>query len=299
MAIPDLLLGFSMAVLPQGGPPSASARHRLRPITLGVVGMMLMGVMVGCDTASHQKLSLAGSSTVAPLAAEIAKRYEASHPGTRVDVQTGGSSRGIADARSGMAQIGLVSRALKPEEADLQATTIAIDGIALIVNRANPLRSLSDDQIRAVYTGAISNWRQLGGADAPITVVSKAEGRSTLELFLEHFRLDSRQIKASVVIGDNQQGILTVAADPHALGYVSIGTASQEAKAGTAIRLLPLAGIAPSLENVRSGRYPLSRPLNLVIQPPAAAGVAPFLAFARSPEVHDLVEAQFFVPPAR
>jgi phosphate transport system substrate-binding protein len=269
------------------------------PIPWAMAGLALVAAVAGCSATRAPKLSLSGSSTVAPLAAEIAKRYEASHPGTRVDVQTGGSSRGIADARSGTAQIGLVSRALKPEEADLQATTIAIDGIALIVNRANPLRSLSDDQIRAVYTGAISNWRQLGGADAPITVVTKAEGRSTLELFLEHFRLDSRQIKASVVIGDNQQGLLTVAADPHALGYVSIGTASQEAKAGTAIRLLPLAGIAPSLENVRSGRYPLSRPLNLVIQPPAAAGVAPFLAFARSPEVHDLVEAQFFVPPAR
>lgn len=264
-----------------------------------MVGMLLMGVMVGCDTASHQKLSLTGSSTVAPLVAEIAKRYEASHPGTRVDVQTGGSSRGIADARNGTAQIGLVSRALKPEEADLQATTIAIDGIALIVNGANPVRSLSNDQIRAIYTGALTNWRQVGGLDAPITVVNKAEGRSTLELFLEHFRLDSRQIKASVVIGDNQQGILTVAADPHALGYVSIGTASHEAKAGAAIRLLPLAGIAPSLENVRSGRYPLSRPLNLVIQPPAALGVVPFLAFARSPEVNDLVESQFFVPSAR
>lgn len=293
-----------MNVQPQAGPldpmeRQASGRQRSLTIPMGVASMVFMGAVAGCSAASESKLSLSGSSTVAPLAAEIAKRYEANHPGTRVDVQTGGSSRGIADARSGTAQIGLVSRALKPEEADLQATTIAIDGIALIVNSANPVRSLSDGQIRAIYTGALTDWRQVGGLDAPITVVNKAEGRSTLELFLEHFGLDNRQIKASVVIGDNQQGILTVAADPHALGYVSIGTASQEAKAGTAIRLLPLAGIAPSLENVRSGRYPLSRPLNLVIQPPAAAGVAPFLAFARSPEVHDLVEAQFFVPPAR
>ncbi|MEA5390034.1 phosphate ABC transporter substrate-binding protein [Cyanobium gracile UHCC 0139] len=269
------------------------------PPWLLVLAMGLTVAVTGCGTVPDQKLSLSGSSTVAPLAAEIAKRYEARHPGIRVDVQAGGSSRGIADARSGTAQIGLVSRALKPQEADLQATTIAIDGIALIVNGANPVRSLSDDQVRAVYTGAITNWRQLGGADAAITVVTKAEGRSTLELFLEHFRLDNRRIKASVVIGDNQQGLLTVAGDPHALGYVSIGTASQEAKAGTAIRLLPLAGVAPSLENVRSGRYPLSRPLNLVIQPPVAAGVADFLAFARTPEVRDLVEAQFFVPPAR
>lgn len=288
-----------MTAQPQAGLPHSSGRQRRPPIPWAVAGLALVGAVAGCSAVREPKLSLSGSSTVAPLAAEIAKRYEASHHGIRVDVQTGGSSRGIADARSGTAQIGLVSRALKPQEADLQATTIAIDGIALIVNGANPVRSLSDDQIRAIYTGAITNWRQLGGADAAITVVNKAEGRSTLELFLEHFRLDSRQIKASVVIGDNQQGILTVAADPHALGYVSIGTASQEAKAGTAIRLLPLAGIAPSLENVRSGRYPLSRPLNLVIQPPAAAGVPPFLAYASSSEVNDLVEAQFFVPPAR
>jgi phosphate transport system substrate-binding protein len=264
-----------------------------------MAGLALVAAVAGCSAAPEPKLSLSGSSTVAPLAAEIAKRYEASHPGTRVDVQTGGSSRGIADARSGTAQIGLVSRALRPEEADLEATTIGIDGIALIINGANPVASLGDDQIRATYTSAISNWRQLGGADAAITVVTKAEGRSTMELFLEHFRLDNRRIRASVVIGDNQQGILTVAADPHALGYVSIATASQEAEAGTAIRLLPLAGIAPSLENVRSGRYPLSRSLNLVIKPPPAYGVPAFLAYASSTEVNDLVEAQFFVPPAR
>ncbi|MEB3354066.1 MAG: substrate-binding domain-containing protein [Cyanobacteriota bacterium] len=105
----------------------ASGRQRALPIPMGLAGMVLLGAVAGCSAASGTKLSLSGSSTVAPLAAEIAKRYEASHPGTRVDVQTGGSSRGIADARSGMAQIGLVSRALKPEEADLQATTIAID----------------------------------------------------------------------------------------------------------------------------------------------------------------------------
>jgi len=264
-----------------------------------MAGLALVAAVGGCSAAREPKLNLSGSSTVAPLAAEIAKRYEASNLGTRVDVQTGGSSRGITDVRSGAAQIGLVSRALKPEEADLQATTIAIDGIALIVNRANPVRSLSEDQIRGIYTGTISDWRQLGGADAAITVVTKAEGRSTLELFLKYFRLDNRQIKASIVIGDNQHGILTVADNPHALGYVSIGAAIQEAKAGTAIRLLPLAGIAPSLENVRSGRYPLSRPLNLVIQPPPSTGVSRFLAFASSPKVHDLVEAQFFVQPPR
>ncbi len=86
---------------------------------------------------------LSGSSTVAPLAAEIGKRFESLHPGVRVDVQTGGSSRGINDARAGLADIGMASRALKASEGDLSSFTIALDGISVIVNRSNPAASLS------------------------------------------------------------------------------------------------------------------------------------------------------------
>ena len=142
------------------------------------------------------KLILTGSSTVAPLAAEIAKRFEATHPGVRVDVQSGGSSRGIADARQGLADIGMVSRALAESEHDLYPVAIARDGVCLIVHATNPVRVLSDAQVVGIYTGAITNWRGMGGRDAPITVVSKAEGRSTLELFLGYFRLKASDIAA-------------------------------------------------------------------------------------------------------
>lgn len=249
--------------------------------------------------AADQKVVITGSSTVAPLVAEIAKRFEQRHPGVRVDVQSGGSSRGITDTRSGLADIGMVSRALKPDEADLNAAIIAIDGVGLIVHSSNPVQTLSDAQITGIYTGAISNWKDVGGPDRRITVVNKAEGRSTLELFLHHFKLKNRDIRAQVVIGENQQGIKTVAGNPGAIGYVSIGTAEYEEAQGTPIRQLPMAGVAATVAHVRDGKFPLSRPLNLVVKGNPSPWAKRFIAFAQSKDVHDLVTAQFFVPLAR
>jgi len=245
------------------------------------------------------KLTLTGSSTVAPLAAELAKRFEERHPGVRVDVQSGGSSRGVADAHSGLADIGMASRALKPGEADLLAFTIAHDGICVILHKDNPVAALSDEQIVAIYTGKIADWKQVGGWPGPITVVNKAEGRSTLELFLAYFKLENADVKADVVIGDNQQGIKTVAGNPGAIGYVSIGTAAYEADHGTPIKLLPVSGVAASLDNVANAAFPLSRPLNLVTKSRPRSLAAAFISFARSSDVDDIVESQFFVPLAR
>lgn len=241
------------------------------------------------------KLVLTGSSTIAPLANEVGKRFESLHPGVRIDVQTGGSSRGIADARRGTADIGMASRALKPGEDDLVAHTIAMDGITMILHRDNPVQSLTDDQIAAIYTGGITNWSQAGGPDAAVTVVNKAEGRSTLELFLSHFRLNATDIRPSIIIGDNQQGIATVAGDPHAIGYVSIGTAQYEAEHGRPIRLLPMDGVRATRANVRNGSFPLSRPLNLVTFGPVPPLAQAFIDFARSAAVNDLIAAQYFV----
>jgi len=258
----------------------------------------LVGIAVAAQ-AADDKLVLTGSSTIAPLALEIGKRFEKLNPGVRVDVQSGGSSRGVADARSGLADIGMASRALKPEENDLMAHTIAMDGVGVILNSGNPVQALSDEQIKAIYTGRIRNWKEVGGNDARITVVNKAEGHSTLELFLHHFALKNSEIKADVVIGDNEQGIKTVAGNPVAIGYVSIGTAEFDAAQGTPIKLLPMAGVAATVANVRDGRFPLSRPLNLVTKDTPSGLAKRFIDFARSDKVNDLVEAQFFVPLAR
>ena len=248
--------------------------------------------------AGSGKLVLTGSSTVAPLAAEIGKRFETLNPGVRVDVQTGGSSRGVNDARSGLADIGMASRALNAGETDLKSFSIARDGIGVIVHRDNPIQALSEEQITAIYTGKITDWKDAGGKAGRITVVNKAEGRSTLELFLSYFKLRNSDIKAQAIIGDNQQGIKTVAGNPGAIGYVSVGAAEFEAGQGAPIKLLPLNGVAASVENVRNGSFPLARPLNLVTKGDPSGLAGEFIAFARSKDVHDLVEAQFFVPLA-
>jgi phosphate transport system substrate-binding protein len=263
------------------------------------LAMMMAMLWPVYGQAADQKLVLTGSSTVAPLIAEIGKRFEKQNPGVRVDVQTGGSSRGISDARSGLADIGMVSRALKTEESDLKSFTITMDGIGLIVHRDNPVKRLTDQQVVGIYTGKITNWREVGGRDVHLTVVNKAEGRSTLELFLHHYQLKNSDIKPHVVIGDNQQGIKTVAGNPNAIGYVSIGTAEFEAGQGTPIRLLPMSGVAATVENVRNGRFPLSRPLNLVTRYVPMGLSKQFIDFARSKASDDIVESQYFVPLAR
>jgi phosphate transport system substrate-binding protein len=246
--------------------------------------------------AASQKLVLTGASTIAPLAGEIARRFETLHPGVRVDVQTGGSARGIHDSRKGIADIGMVSRMLKPEEQDLQAHTIAWDGVGIILHASNPIAALSRQQLIDIYTGKIINWKAVGGREAPITVVNKAEGRSTLELFLNYLKLKNSDIKPHVIIGDNSQGIKTVAGNPNAIGYVSIGTAEYETEHGTPIKLLPLDGIAATVANVRNGTFPLSRPLNLVTQALPKELARQFIEFSRSKQIYDLVEAQYFVP---
>ncbi|WP_375467256.1 substrate-binding domain-containing protein, partial [uncultured Nostoc sp.] len=152
---------------------------------------------------------------------------------------------------------------------------------------------------RLTYTGKINNWQQVSGKNAPITVVNKAEGRSTLELFLGYFKLKNSDIKSSVVIGDNQQGIKTVAGNPNAIGYVSIGTAEFSINNGDPIKLLPLNGVAATTENVRYGKFPLSRPLNLVTKTQPTGLERAFIEFAQSPQVHEIVKKQDFVPVSK
>lgn len=261
-------------------------------VTLLLAAQLLSVNFAVADT----RLITTGSSTVAPLISEIAKRYEDNHPGTRIDVETGGSTRGVTDARRGAVSFGMASRALKEDENDLQAHTIAWDGVAMIVNSANKIPELSSEQIRAIYRGEISNWKEVGGNDQDIVVVNKAQGRSTLELFLEHFELKAEEIKADTIIGDNQQGIKLISQNPSAIGYVSIGAAEFEAKNTGLLRHLPLDGVASTTENVKNGTYPLRRPLNLVTKGALSPAVSDFIKFATSNKVNDLIEELYFVP---
>lgn len=261
--------------------------------SLALAAALLLGA---CSNDTADKLVVTGSSTLAPLTAELAGAYEATHPGVEIDVQSGGSSRGIGDTRNGLADLGMVSRPLASTESDLQAHTVALDGIALINHRDNPVDALSHDQVVAIYTGQIENWSQLGGPDRRMTVVNKAGGHSTLELFLKHFGLSRSALKSDVVIGDNQQGIKTVAGNPWAIAYVSIGSAEFEASQGQAIQLVTLDRQPASVASLKQGDYPLSRPLNFVTGDDISPLAQRFLDFVHSDQAHAFIEKYYFIP---
>jgi phosphate transport system substrate-binding protein len=272
-----------------------------RLLSVATLAALLVALLFGAGCGSTQaseksRLVVTGSSTIAPLLLEIGRRFESDPSrGVRVDVQTGGSSRGIADVRKGLADIGMVSRALLPPETDLAGHVIARDGVALIIHALNPVAALTDDEIRGIYTGQIASWRGLGWTDTPISVVHKAAGRSTHEVFVSHLGLEPREIQASVVIGDNEHGIKSVSGNPHAIGYVSIGSAEQAVEIGRPIRLLPLSGVTATSAHVADGSFPLLRELNLVTSGQPTGLTATFIDYAMSAEVSDLVEAHSFV----
>jgi phosphate transport system substrate-binding protein len=193
----------------------------------------------------------------------------------------------------------MVSRSLKSDEQDLQSFTIAQDGISIILHKTNGVAKLSDEQIVSIYTKKITNWKEVGGQDAPITVVSKAEGRSTLELFAKYFKLETKDIKADSVIGENEQAIKLVVGNPNAIAYVSIGTAEYESGRDAPIKLLPMKDIEASTANILNGKFPLARPLNLVTKTIPNGVSKEFIDFAQSKANDDLVKAQYFVPLVR
>jgi phosphate transport system substrate-binding protein len=260
-------------------------------------GCALAVLLGGCGAGPGAgKITASGSSTVSPIVSELGKKFEKLHSNVRVDVQTGGSSRGIADVRGGVVDIGLVSRALKADEADLKAYTIAMDGVCVILHKDNPVKELSDAQVVSIYTGKVTNWKDVGGNNAQIVVVNKAEGRSTLELFAHYYKIKNSEIKAHVVIGDNEQAVKTVVGNANAIGYVSIGTAEYNAKSGTPIKLLAVGGVEPTLQKVREGKFPLSRPLNVVTKGDPNPLVKTFIEFLCSSEANEVIKEQFFVP---
>lgn len=268
----------------------------LRPIAMFVCIFVLLSNTFNAMAANKNNLIVTGSSTVAPLVAEMARRYESRNPDTRIDVQTGGSSRGISDALRGVVSMGMVSRKLKPKENALHVVTIARDGIAIIVHADNPVKELKPENVKAIYTGGVENWQQLGGKDLSIVVVNKAAGRSTLELFLHYLKMKLKEVNADIIIGDNQQGIKTVSGNPNAIGYVSIGAALQAIKEGVPIKALPMEGVKATLENVENGSFPLNRPLNVVTKEKPVGKVNDFIKFIIMPEQADLIRSLSFVP---
>lgn len=272
-----------------------------RPLTALALAMILGAACTRQASAidggpERQVLVITGSSTMAPLISDIAARFQ-HEPNVNVQilVTTGGSTKGVSDARLGTANIAMVSRALSTTENDMRGFPVARDGICLILHRDNPVHSLRTDQVTAIYNGKTVNWKEVGGRDALIHVLTRSAGRSEVEPFLAYFKLAAGAIKAAAV-GETPDAIQSVLDDPDAVNFVSVGAAEFKAKQGAPIQLLATGSVAASSTTIRSGDYPLARPLMLVTRGTPTGVAKELIEYSLSPKVMDLVQERDFVP---
>jgi phosphate transport system substrate-binding protein len=268
------------------------------------------------------RVIVAGSTTVKPIVDEGVRAFQKAHPGVNFLVGAGGSGQGIQLVGTGKVNLSMASRLpdIKEREqfADLVQHTIGLDGVVMVANVSNAVGNLTKEQVERIYAGEITNWKQLGGKDRPIALITLNTKHGTNEVFLTYFGLETtesgnnatatarfrskgQQAYSEVsakVIEDHRQVLAEVLTNPNALGYVSIGQAMQVAAKGARVRLLELDGVAPTIANVRSGVYVFSRPLLLITKGEARGNVRDFIDFLSGPEGQAIVAKMDYIPVA-
>ena len=223
-------------------------------------------------SAAVQTISVGGSTSVTPLMEMFQAEYAGISPNVTITISGTGSGDGITGSASGIYDIGMSSRELRPAEigTGLEPMVVAIDGIAIIINNSSPISNLSMDQVRDIYTGAITRWEQLGetanGKSGGIAVISREPGSGTRGAFQEILDFSDANLAAAANILDGTGAIRSsVAQNPDAIGYISSGSVNDSVKA------LNVDGAAPSEANIRNGSYRIARPFILITR----RGVAP------------------------
>jgi phosphate transport system substrate-binding protein len=251
--------------------------------------LLLFAQVVGCQR-SKAGITVAGSTSVEPFAELLAEEYMFHHPEFRIYVQGGGSTAGIEAALTGAANIGMSSRNLIGDEKKLYTVTIATDAIAIIVHPLNPIENLSLDQIRDVFSGKIQNWKELGGSNCPIDIVTREEGSGTRESF-QKLLMKKGDISLGALVQDSNGAVRQVIATaPKAIGYISLGLVNDQ------VKTVKISGVEPSLKSVYSGKYTLVRPFLFVFNGEPAGAAKSFLDFVLSPPAQKLLLREGLVP---
>jgi phosphate transport system substrate-binding protein len=249
---------------------------------------------ISADGLSGQ-IQIAGSTTVQPLSEVLAEAFMADNPGVTIEVQGGGSSVGITSAGEGTVAIGNASRNVKESEfeefPELQVYTIAYDGIAVVTNPDLELPSLSLSQVKAIFAGEITNYSEVGGADAEIIVVSREEGSGTRaafeELVMESGEEAGEISEDALLQQSNGQIRTTVSTTPNAIGYISFGFLDES------VNIVSIDGFEPSVANVKNGSYPVFRPLNMLTNGDPNPLAKAFLDFILSAEGQAIVAEEY------
>jgi phosphate transport system substrate-binding protein len=242
-----------------------------------LVVAMVASSMVGCGKEEELKtgentksttITISGSTSVGPLMEKEAKAYMDKNTNIKIEIQQIGSSAGIKNAIDGVSQIGMSSRDLKDaEKAAVKDEAICYDGIGVIVHPGNTAVDLTKDQVKDIYTGKITNWKDFGGKDSAIVVVSREEGSGTRDAFQEIIGYKSEELVKSAQISQGNGAVKTaVSTNENAVGFVSFEVMMKDGKVDTAIKALKVDGVEPTPENVIAKTYKVSRPFLVVYQ---------------------------------
>lgn len=215
---------------------------------------------LGSSNGNTYTLSISGSTSVGPLAEKLAAKYEEQND-IKIEINQIGSSAGITNATSGVSEIGMSSRDLKDEEKanGLKETIVAYDGIVVVTHPSNKVNDLTMEQVKQIFTGKITNWKELGGDDMEIVVVSREDGSGSRDAFQEIVDYSSGElVKSAIVASGNGNIKTTVAMNKHAVGFVSFEYIDDS------ISTVDINGVKATAENVLQEKYKLSRPFLFV-----------------------------------
>lgn len=270
----------------------------MKKLLIMLIVMLTVVIPARRVSGDQKRIVCEGSTTVLPICQAVAEEFMNRNKGVDISVRGGGSGVGIVSLIDGTCDIANASRPMKDSELQKaagrgkspKAHVIAMDGIAVIVHKSNPVNVLTKKQIKDIFTGKISNWAEVGGPDMKIVVISRDSASGTFEAFGE-LALDKEKVRSDALMEmSNGKVVAVVEKTPGAIGYVGIGFVSDKVKA------IEVDGIKCTKENVLSGKYPLSRPLFMYTNGNPSGVVKDFIDFLLSPDGQKIVETSGYVP---
>lgn len=241
-------------------------------------------------TEAKSDLIVGGSTSIQPLMEILAEAYDAAGNGT-ITVQGGGSGVGTKGAEDGTFDVGMASRALEGDEPDqLDGVEIALDGIVIAVNKDNPVEELTLEQAKQIFTGEVTNWKEFGGNDEEIAVISREEGSGTRDGFESIVGFATDELIANADVQNATGAVISgIAGNPQAVGYISMGSVSDE------IKVLKVEGVEATVETVMDGTYELQRPFTLCVKKGSSVGDKLY-DFIFSDEGKKIIEDNKYIP---
>ncbi len=262
--------------------------------------IVLAAVAFAGSVANAESLKLEGSTTVGPIADAFAEYFKSNLGITDITVTKNGSGNGAAALEDGRCDVGMMSRFMKSKEfkacvdKDVYpvAHVVAMDGVCVVVNPANPVKELTTDQIRDIYTGKITNWKAVGGPDMDIVSITRDSASGTFETFESLVMNKQKMAKKTEEVATNPQMHSRISTTKGAIGYVGLGFVDHKVKAIT------VNGVAPSRSTIASGTYPVTRPLYMFTNgyPKLGSAVHKFISFYLTEEGQEIIESKGFVP---